>query len=71
MDRVKELLIKDKFTSPQVVAEVLKEEILPVANNFFLLSEEPVVRFRREGDRFVFNVEIQASRIKPFGNKLF
>lgn len=70
MDKINELLIRDKFTNPQLVAEVLKGEITPIARNFFLLSDDLVVRFRRDGDKFVFNIEIQASRIKPFGNRL-
>lgn len=65
-----EILIRDKFTNPDLVAEVLKSEIEPVLNNFFLLSNSPVVRFRREGDNFVFNIEICANRIKPFGSRL-
>lgn len=70
MDRINELLIRDKFKNPQDVAEILKEEFTPIARNFFLLDDDLVVRFRREGDKFVFNVEICASRIKPFGNRL-
>lgn len=70
MDKINELLIRDKFTNPQLVAEVLKGEITPIARNFFLLADDLVVRFRHDGDKFVFNVEIQASRIKPFGNRL-
>lgn len=70
MERMNELLIKDKFTNPQLVAEILKGEITPVARNFFLLSDELVVRYKRVDDKFVFNIEIQASRIKPFGNRL-
>lgn len=70
MDKINELLIRDKFTNPQVVAEILKEEITPIARNFFLLSDDLVVRFKRDGNNFVFNIEIQVSRIKPFGNRL-
>ncbi len=70
MDRINELLIKDKFTNLDQVAEILKEEITPIARNFFLLSDDLVVRFHRKGDGFVFNVEIQACRVKPFGNRL-
>lgn len=70
MERIKELLIKDKFSNPEVVAEILKSEITPIARNFFLLDEDLIVRYKRNGDVFVFNVEISASRIKPFGSKL-
>ena len=67
MERFNEMLIRDKFTNPAQVAEVLKGEITPIARNFFLLAGDLVVRFKRDGDKYVFNVEIQASRIKPFG----
>jgi len=71
VNRINELIIKDKFTNLEQVAEILKEEITPIARNFFLLSDDLVVRYKREGDIFVFNVEIPASRIKPFGSRLF
>ncbi len=71
MERLEELLIKDKFSNLNQVAEILKEEVLPIAQNFFVMKEDIVVRFKREGDGYVFNVEIPAQRIKPFGNKLF
>ncbi len=71
MDRIDELLIRDKFSNLNTVAEILKEEITPIARNFFLLEKEPEVRFRREGNRYVFNIEISTSRIKPFGSKMF
>ena len=48
MERINELLIRDKFTNLEQVAEILKEEVVPIARNFFLLAEEPVVRYRRE-----------------------
>lgn len=69
MERINELLVRDKFTNLEQVAEILKEEVTPIARNFFLLADDLVVRFKREGNRFVFNVEILADRIKPFGNK--
>ncbi len=70
MNRINELLIRDKFSNLEQVAEVLKEEITPIARNFLLLSEDVVVRFQRKGDNYVFNVEISACRVKPFGNRL-
>ena len=69
MDRLNELLIRDKFTNLEEVGEILKNEVTPIANNFFLLADDIVVRYRRDKTNFVFNIEIQASRIKPFGNK--
>ena len=69
MEVLNELLIRDKFSRPEIVAEVLKEEIMSVARNFFLMEKDIVVRYKRQDDKFVFNVEIVADRIKPFGNK--
>ncbi len=71
MNRMDELLIKDKFTNLEQVAEILKNEVTPVALNFFLLADDVVVRYRRDKSNFVFNIEIQASRIKPFGSRVF
>lgn len=67
MSRINELIIRDKFTNPEQVAEVLKGEVLPIARNFFLLSDDIVVRYKRDGNNYIFNIEIRASRIKPFG----
>lgn len=70
MERIDELLIKDKFTNLGQVAEILKEEITPLAESFFELDRDVVVRFRREGDGYVFDVEISTNRIKPFGMRI-
>lgn len=67
---INDFLIRDKFANPDLVAEVLKSEAETLLKNFFLFENEPVVRFRREGDNFVFNIEVCASRIKPFGSRL-
>ncbi len=71
MERINEFLIKDKFSNLEQVAEILKEEVAPIARNFLLLEKEPIVRFKREEDGFVFNIEIKANRIKPFGSRMF
>ncbi|MBE7075672.1 MAG: hypothetical protein E7375_01200 [Clostridiales bacterium] len=70
MERINELLIKDKFSNLEQVAELLKEEITPLALNFFLMSKEVTVRYKREGSGYTFNVEIKADRVKPFGSKI-
>jgi len=69
MREIDELIIRDKFTNIQQVSELLKEEIEAISRNFFLLSGDVVVRFKRQENSYIFNVEIPASRIKPFGNK--
>lgn len=71
MNRIDELLIKDKFMNLEQIAEILKNEVTPVAQNFFLLADDLIVRFKRNENNFVFNIEIQASRIKPFGSRIF
>lgn len=71
MDRINEFLIKDKFSNLEEVAEILKNEVTPLAQNFFLLAEDVVVRYKRDKTNFIFNIEIQASRIKPFGSRIF
>lgn len=70
MEKIDELIIRDKFTNLEQVSEVLKEEVASVARNFFLLTDEVVVRYKREKNNYIFNVEIPVGRIKPFGNRL-
>lgn len=69
MERIDELIIRDKFTNLEQVSEILKEEISSVARNFFLISDEIIVRYKRQKNNYIFNIEICANRIKPFGNK--
>ena len=69
MKNLNELLVKDKFTNMDQISSILKDEVACISQNFFVLASEPIVRFRREGDNIVFNVEIEASRIKPFGSR--
>ena len=70
MDRINELLIRDKFKNLEELFEILKSEATALARNFFLLSDDVVVRFKKQDNNFVFNIEISASRIKPFGTRL-
>lgn len=70
MQSLDEILIKDKFVGLEQVAQIMKEEITPLAQEFFVLGDDVVVRFRKENSRFVFNVEIVANRIKPFGHRM-
>lgn len=69
MERIDELIIRDKFTNIEQVSEILKEEISSVARNFFLISDDIIVRYKRQKNNYIFNIEICANRIKPFGNK--
>lgn len=70
MHKIDELIIKDKFTGLEQISEVLKEEISSLARHFVLLADDVVVRYKKDNGNVVFNVEIPASRIKPFGNRL-
>ena len=69
MERIDELIIRDKFTNLEQVSEIMKEEISSVARNFFLISDDIIVRYKRQKNNYIFNIEICANRIKPFGNK--
>ena len=66
MERIEELIIRDKFTNLEQVSEILKEEISSIARNFFLLSDDVVVRYKRGKNNYIFNIEICANRIKSF-----
>ena len=70
MNSIEEILIRDKFVNLEQTAEILKSEVEVIAKNFFLLKDDIVVRFKRENNAFVFNVEICAQRIKPFGSRI-
>lgn len=61
------MLEKDRLGNPQAVCKVLEEEIRPIVENYISLSKEFVVRFKKEGVKNLFFIEIQAERIKPFG----
>lgn len=65
--RIEEILCEDKFSDPQHVCDVLKEEIEPIAENYLNLNGEIKVRYRKEGDKKIFFIEMSAERIKPFG----
>ena len=69
MQQIEELIVRDKFTNIEQVKEILKEEVTAMARNFFLFEDDVIVRYKREKNCYIFNVEICANRIKPFGNK--
>lgn len=69
MQPIDEFIVRDKFTNIEQVKEILKEEITSLARNFFLFENDVVVRYKRDKNSYVFNIEICADRIKPFGNK--
>ena len=66
-NRMEFILNKDKMFDPQRVCELLKEELKPVIANYISLRGEPIVRYRKEENRNIFFIELDAERIKPFG----
>ena len=70
MERIEEVVLRDKFENIEEVAEILKEEISSLSRNFLLLNDDVKVRYKREKFGYVFNVEMCAIRIKPLGKKI-
>ncbi len=65
--RMDYILNKDKMCDPQRVCEILQDELRPIIENYLALTKDVVVRFKREKDRNIFFIELDAERIKPFG----
>ncbi len=61
------ILNNDKMCDPQRVCEILKEEIKPVLENYLSIKNDVNIRFKKENNRNIFFLEIEADRIKPFG----
>lgn len=66
-DRMEFILDNDKMCDPQHICDVLKEEVKPIIENYLNLQNDIKVRFKKEGNRNIFWIEIYADRIKPFG----
>ena len=65
--RLDEILVNDKFENISKIGNLLESEVSEVAKNYLVLSGGAVVRYRKEGEKFIFNVELTAERVKPFG----
>ncbi len=65
--RLNMVLERDKCSDPDRVCEILKGELSPVIANYIELNKDVEVRFRKIGERLLFQVEIEASRLRPFG----
>lgn len=65
--RLDEILVNDKFENISKIGNLLESEVSEVAKNYLVLRDDAVVRYRKEGDKFIFNVELTAERVKPFG----
>lgn len=65
--RMNYMLENDKITDPQRMCEILKEEIKPIIENYIYLQNDIRVRFKKEKEKNIFWVEIDADKIKPVG----
>ena len=65
--RIEDVLVRDKFENIALIARMLEKEITPIVKNYLNLEDDVVVRYRKSGDKFVFDIEVKAARIKPFG----
>ncbi len=65
--RMQYILDEDKMQDPQRVCKLLEEDLKSVIENYLSLSEDIKVRYKKENNKKIFFVEIQAQRIKPFG----
>lgn len=65
--RMQYILNNDKICDPQNVCQVLKDEIKPIVENYLSLNKDFRVRFKKEDNKNIFFIELEASRIKPFG----
>ncbi len=65
--RMNYILNNDKMCDPQQVCQILKDELKPVLENYLALKNEINIRFKRENNKNIFFLEIEAERIKPFG----
>ena len=65
--RIEDVLVRDKFENIALITRMLEKEITPIVKNYLNLEDDVVVRYRKSGDKFVFDIEVKAERIKPFG----
>lgn len=65
--RLDEILVNDKFENIAKIASLLEKEVTKVAKNYLIFRDDAVVRYRKEDDKFIFNVELTVERVKPFG----
>ena len=67
MEILSEVLVKDKFQNINLVTDMLRNEIFAVLKNYLIMEDGIVIRYKKEGEKFVFNIEVTADRIKPMG----
>ena len=65
--RMENILNNDKMSNPQTICQILKNEIKNIIENYIVINNDIKVRFKKENNKNIFFIEIQAERIKPFG----
>lgn len=66
-DRMDYILEKDKICDPQRICDLLQDEIKPIIENYMTIEKDIKVRYKKENNKNIFYIEIEARRIKPFG----
>jgi len=66
-ERMDFILDKDKINDPQRICQILQDELKPTIENYINLQSEIKVRYKKENNKNIFFIEIDAQRIKPFG----
>lgn len=66
-ERIEKILDCDKMGDCQYICDILKDEISPIVKNYIVTNEDIKVRFKKENNKNIFWIEIDANRIKPFG----
>ena len=65
--RMNYILEKDKMYDPQMVCQLLKEDLKSTIDNYLELNSDIKVRYKKEGNKNIFFIELDARKIKPFG----
>lgn len=65
--RLNNVLQQDKCSDIENVCRILKGELSPIIRNYIELNSSIDVRAQRVGDKLKFLVEVDATRIRPFG----
>ena len=65
--RMDYILNEDKMCDPQRICQILKDELKPIINNYLTLNNEIVVRYKKDNNKNIFFIELDAERIKNFG----
>ena len=67
VDRLKNVLVKDKNFSPQKTLSILKSEIDSLLESYLELDDEIHIKLDEVRGRLVFDIKATAIRIKNYG----